>query len=112
MLENSNLLEGKVAKEVEVLISEYEDIKAKANDLEISKKKVLARIFELAEVGTNETGNIVFNVTVNKGRVSIPPKKLQEQAPELFGKISGLGLVSVGEDYKTVTGIKHKGARA
>ena len=112
MLENSNLLSGKVAKEVESLIAEYEDITAKAKDLETSKKAVLEKLFALTEKGINETSNIVFNIVENKGRVSIAPKKLQEQAPELYGQISGMGLVSIGEDYLTVRGIKHKGTRA
>lgn len=111
MLENSNLLEGKVAKEVDKLIAEYEDITAKTKDLETSKKQVLARLFELVEVGVNETSNVVFNIVNNSGRISIAPKKLQETAPELYGQISGLGLISIGEDYKTVRGIKHKGDR-
>ena len=111
MLENSNLLSGKTAKEVDTLIAEYEDITAKVKDLETTKAQVLARLFELAEVGVNETSNVVFNICENKGRISIAPKKLQEQAPELYGQISGLGLISVGNDYLTVRGIKHKGDR-
>ncbi len=112
MLENSNLLSGTVAKEVDKLIAEYEDISAKAKDLEISKKSVLEKLFALTEKGINETSNVVFNICENKGRVTIAPKKLQEQAPELYGQISGMGLVSVGEDYLTVRGIKHKGERS
>lgn len=112
MLENSNLLSGAAAKEVEKLIKDYEDIKVKVNDLETSKKAVLKRIFELAQVGTNETSRIVFNVTLNKGRISIPPKQLSEKAPDIYGFIMGKGLASIGEDYKTITGIKHKGKRA
>lgn len=112
MLENSNLLDGKVAREVEKLIAEYEDITAKVKDLETSKKAVLDRLFEITEKGVNETSKIVFNIVENKGRVSIAPKKLQEQAPEIYGMISGMGLVSIGEDYLTVRGIKHKGDRA
>lgn len=111
MLENSNLLSGSIAKEVDKLIAEYEDITAKVKDLKTSKRAVLERLFEITELGINETGNVVFNICENKGRVSIAPKKLQEQAPELYGVISGMGLVSVGEDYKTVRGIKHKGSR-
>ena len=111
MLENSNYLDGKVAKEVDALIAEYEDITAKAKDLETSKKQVLERLFELVKVGVNETNKVCFNIVENKGRVSIAPKKLQEQAPEIYGAITGMGLVSIGEDYLTVRGIKHKGDR-
>ena len=112
MLENSNLLEGTVAKRVNELIQEYQDITAKVKDLETSKKNVLAELFKLAEVGVNETNKFCFNIVENKGRVSIAPKKLQELAPELYGQISGMGLLSVGEDYLTVRGIKLKGDRA
>lgn len=111
MLENSNLLSGQTAKEADKLIREYEDISAKVKDLETSKKAVLSRLFEITEVGVNETSNVVFNIVNNSGRVSIAPKKLQELAPEIYGQISGLGLVSIGEDYLTVRGIKHKGDR-
>jgi hypothetical protein len=111
MLENSNLLTGTVAKEVDKLIAEYEDITAKAKDLETSKKAILKRLFELTQTGVNETNKVVFNIVNNKGRISIAPSKLQEQAPELYGVISGMGLVTIGEDYLTVRGIKHKGSR-
>ena len=111
MLENSNLLEGQTAKRVNELVAEYEDITAKVKDLETTKKAVLAELFELAEVGVNETAKYMFNIVENKGRISIAPKKLQEQAPELYGQISGMGLLSVGEDYLTVRGIKLKGDR-
>ena len=112
MLENSNLLSGTVAKEVEKLIAEYEDITAKTKDLETSKKAVLSRLFEITEKGVNETSKVVFNIVENQGRVSIAPKKLQETAPQIYAEISGMGLVSIGENYLTVRGIKHKGARA
>ena len=104
-------MSGSVAKEVDKLIREYEDITAKAKDLETSKKQVLARLFELAEIGVNETSNVVFNVINNKGRQNVSLKALNEQAPDLFGQISGLGLISQGDDYLTVRGIKHKGDR-
>ena len=111
MLENSNLIEGQDAKEVNELLAEYEDIKARANDLETSKKRVLTRLFELAKIGPNETNKYFFKKNDNKGRLNVSVKKLQEQAPDLFGQISDLGLVSVGENYLTITGIKLKGDR-
>ena len=111
MLENSNLIEGKDAKEVNELLKEYEDIKAKANDLETSKKAVLSRLFELAVVGVNETNKYTFKKNDNKGRVNISVKKMQEQDPDLFGLVSGAGFVSVGENYFTITSIKLKGDR-
>ena len=111
MLEHSNLIEGNNAKEVNKLLAEYQDITAKLADLDKSKKEVLTKLFELAELGTNETNKFIFNVVNNSGRKSISVKNLSEQAPDLFGKISGLGLVSIGEDYLTVRGIKLKGER-
>ena len=111
MLENSNLIEGQNAKEVNELLKEYEDIKAKASDLETSKKRVLARLFELSEIGVNETNKYVFKKNDNKGRVNISIKKFQEQAPDLFGQVSNLGLVSVGDNYFTITSVKLKGDR-
>lgn len=111
MLENSNLIEGKNAKELEKLLVEYQSITAQLADLDKSKKQVLERIFELAQVGTNETSKFVFNIVENAGRESLSLKSLKEQAPELFKKISGMGLVSIGNSYLTVRGIKLKGDR-
>ena len=53
----------------------------------------------------------MFKKNDNKGRVNISVKKFQEQAPDLFGQVSNLGLVSVGDNYFTITGIKLKGDR-
>lgn len=111
MLEHSNLIEGQKAREVNKLIAEYEDITAKLADLDKSKKEVLTKLFELAEVGTNETNKFIFNVVNNSGRATISVKNLSEQAPDLFGKVSALGLISVGENFKTVRSIKLKGDR-
>lgn len=59
MLEHSNLIEGQKAKEVNRLIAEYEDITAKLSDLDKSKKEVLAKLFELVEVGTKDRKSVV-----------------------------------------------------
>ena len=112
MLENSNLLEGSTAKRVNELIAEYEDIRTRANDLETSKKKVLAELFELAPVGVNETSKYSFNIVNNSGAVKISTKGVREKAPELYGQLVEMGFVSVGEDYLTVRGIKLKGKRS
>lgn len=111
MLENSNLLEGKTAKRVNELIKDYQDITTKLTDLEESKKKVLKELFELAPIGVNETNLFTFKVIEQAGRQSLSIKNLQETAPDLFGKVSALGLISVGEDFKTVRSIKLKGDR-
>lgn len=111
MLENSNLLEGKTAKRVNELIKDYQSITAKLTDLEESKKKVLKELFELAPIGVNETNLFTFKVIEQAGRQSLSIKNLQETAPDLFGKVSALGLISIGENFKTVRSIKLKGDR-
>ena len=111
MLENSNLIEGQQAKELDKLLTDYQAIVAQLNDLDTTKKNILKRIFELAKVGTNETSKFVFNVCLQAGRQSLSIKSLQESAPDLFGKVSALGLISVGENFKTVRSIKLKGDR-
>ena len=111
MLENSNLLEGKQAKRVNELLKEYQDITSKLTDLETSKKAVLKELFELVPVGVNETNLFTFKVLEQAGRQSLSIKSLQESAPDLFGKVSALGLISVGENFKTVRSIKLKGDR-
>lgn len=111
MLENSNLIDGASAKELNTLLQEYNDITTQLTDLETSKKKVLARIFELAPVGLNETNKYTFKILKQAGKQSISIKNLSEQAPDLYGKISGLGLISIGEDFKTLRSVKLKGDR-
>lgn len=112
MLENSNLLEGETAKRVNKLIKEYSDITTKLSDLETSKKNVLEELFNLTAIGVNETNTFTFNIVNNKGKRSIPVAEFEKQAPELFKKVSGLGLVNVGNEFKTVRGIKLKGERS
>lgn len=112
MLENSYLVEGKTAKEVDALLQEYTDIVTKLADLDESKKKVLERLFELSQEGKNETSKFVYSKSLVNGKQSISVKNLREQAPDLLGRISGLGLVSVGKDYYVIRGIKLKGERS
>ena len=52
-----------------------------------------------------------FKVLEQAGRQSLSLKSLQESAPDLFGKVSALGLISIGENFKTVRSIKLKGDR-
>ena len=111
MLENSNLLEGKTAKRVNELIKDYQSLTSKLSDLEESKKKVLKELFELAPIGVNETNLFTFKVIEQAGKQSLSLKSLQESAPDLFGKVSALGLISIGENFKTVRSIKLKGDR-
>ena len=111
MLENSNLIDGTQAKELNKLLTEYQGIIVKLADLDTTKKEVLKRIFELSQIGINETNKFVFNVVNNTGRESISLKSLREDYPDLFKKVSGAGLISIGENYKTVRGIKLKGDR-
>ena len=111
MLENSNLVQGVQGKEVDKLIAEYQDITLKLADLDKSKKEVLNRLFELAEVGVNETSKYAFNVVLNKGRETIGIKALKDKAPNLYNLIQEQKLVNIGEDYKTIRGIKLKGQR-
>ena len=111
MLENSNLIEGQTAKRVNHLLKEYQDITTNLSDLEETKKKVLKELFELAPIGVNETDKFTFKVLEQAGRQSLSLKSLQESAPDLFGKVSALGLISVGADFKTVRSIKLKGER-
>lgn len=111
MLENSNLIEGQNAKRVNKLLEEYQDITAKLTDLDTSKKAVLSELFDLTQVGVNETGKFTFKICEQAGNKTISVKNLQETAPDLFGKVSALGLVNVGKSFKTVRSIKLKGER-
>ena len=111
MLENSNLIEGKQAKELNKLLTDYQAVTAQLDDLDATKKNILKRIFELAPIGVNETNLFTFKVIEQAGRQSLSLKSLQESAPDIFGKVSALGLISVGENFKTVRSIKLKGDR-
>lgn len=109
MLQHSILLDGKEGKEVEKLLKEYQKTVTELTDLEKTKREILNKIFELSQEGTNETQNYVFTKSLVSGRKSISVKALQEQAEEIYRKISGLGLVSIGEDYYVIRGIRLKG---
>ena len=106
--ENSTRLDGQKAKEVEKLIKEYQDIKIQLQDLEALKKEVTARIFEIANIGINETNNLVFKVNENEGRETIPCSKVKENEPSIYNMLKEKNLVNKGESYKTITGIKVK----
>ena len=112
MLENSNLLEGSKAKRVNELLHEYQDVSAKIKDLETTKKNVLAELFELADVGINETGKFVFNIVKNDGSPRVQTKALREKAPILYEQIEQLGFITEGKGFLTVRGIKLKGDRS
>ncbi len=112
MLENSNLIDGKDGKRVNELIKDYQDITTKLSDLETSKKKVLEELFTLVTVGKNETTQFTFSIVNNSGRKTIPVAEFVKQSPELFKKVSALGLINVGSEFKTVRGIKLKGERS
>lgn len=108
MLDNSTRHEGETATKLNKLIRQYEDINIQLNDLETTKKEVLAEIFAIAQLGINETNCYVFNVCNNSGRVSIAPKKLFETAPDIYSQIEKLNLITTGKDYLTVRGIKKR----
>ena len=112
MLENSYLHEGLESKEIEKLLKEYQDLTVKLTDLDETKKSVLKRLYELSQVGVNETRNYVYSISLVNGRRTISVSELQKNAPELLKRISGLGFLSVGEDYKVIKGIKEKGDRS
>ena len=111
MLENSYLHESLEGKEIDRLLVEYQAVTAQLKDLEITKQAVLKRLFDLTQVGVNETSKHVFNIVEVAGKQSISAKDIQEQAPELFKRISGSGFLNVGNPYKVVRGIKQKGNR-
>ena len=111
MLENSNLIEGQNARRVNKLLEEYQDITAKLSDLDTSKKAVLSELFDLTQVGVNETGKFTFKICEQAGNKTISVKSLEETAPDLFGKVSALGLINIGKSFKTVRSIKLKGER-
>ena len=111
MLENSNLLEGQTAKRVNKLLVEYQDITTKLTDLEETKKRVLEELFNLSNVGVNETDKFTFKICEQSGKRSLSLNTLNEEAPNLYKQVSALGLIKVGADFKTVRSIKLKGER-
>lgn len=111
MLENSNLLEGKTAKRVNVLLREYQDITAKLTDLNKTKEKVLEELFTLTNVGTNETNVFTFNVIDNKGRQTISVSDVRNFGNNLFEDLNDKGLIKTGKNFLTIKSIKLKGDR-
>lgn len=112
VLENSKAIEGEKAKEVNKLLEEYQDITTRLSDLDASKKKVLARLYELSIVGVNETTKYSYKVLEQAGRQSISVKALKETEPEIFNTLESKGLVTQGESFKKISSIKLKGSRS
>ena len=111
MLENSNLIEGKTAKRVNVLLKEYQGITSQLTDLNKSKEKVLEELFNLTSVGTNETNMFTFNIIDNKGRQTISIADVKNFDNSLFEDLNNKGLVKTGQNFLTVKSIKLKGDR-
>lgn len=112
VLENSKAIEGEKAKEVNKLLEEYQDITTRLSDLDASKKKVLARLYELSIIGVNETTKYSYKVLEQAGRQSISVKALKETEPEIFNTLESKGLVTQGESFKKISSIKLKGSRS
>lgn len=109
MLENSNLIEGQQAKELNKLLTDYQAVVTQLNDLDTTKKNILKRIFELSEMGVNETNVFTFKVSLIKGRETLSLPYLKEHNEWLYGKVSNY--FNVGEPYRVVRSIKLKGKR-
>jgi hypothetical protein len=111
MLENSNLIESAKSKEVDKLLLEYQAITAQLSDLETTKKAVLKRLFELVEIGKNETEKHVFNIVQVQSRQTISLAEVKEKERYLYEELANANLIKYGTDYLTVRGIKEKGNR-
>lgn len=111
MLENSNLIESTTAKEVDKLLVEYQGVTAQLSDLETTKKAILKRLFELVEIGKNETSKHVFNIVQVAGRQTISLPEVKEKESYLYERLADAHLIEYGADYLTVRGIKEKGDR-
>lgn len=111
MMNLSNYVDGKDGKELSRLISEYEDISLKIKDLETEKKEVLAKIYNLSVIGTNETDKVVFNLFQMEGRESVSLAEIKKHDGYLYEKLDDGGYINYGEPYKVIRSIKHKGKR-
>ena len=109
MLENSNLLEGQTAKRVNTLLKDYQDVTTKLADLETTKKNILKELFELSQVGVNETNLFTFNVVHMKGRESISLADIKKHGSYLYESLNPYKNYSA--DYFIVRSIKLKGDR-
>lgn len=104
MLENSTLINGAQAKELDKLFAEYNDLAIKIKDLTTTRDSIVKRIKELcSESGVYETLDYVLTMAEVAGRVSVDSKVLKEKYPNIFEECS-----KVSNGYLQISSIKQK----
>ena len=109
MLENSKLVDGQDAKELNRACKEYNKVTSEIKDLETTKKKNAEVIKKYCNIGAvHETTEYIVTMAHVEGRVTISASEVEKKAPELFRQLLALDLVKVGDSYLQIKSIKHK----
>ena len=100
MLNNSILIDGKDAKELNKACKEYNEVSEAIKDLDKSKKQANEIIKGYCtDQGTFETTEYIIKMQAFEGNVTISAKEVQKKAPDLFVRLVELDLVKIGKGY-------------
>ena len=100
MLNNSILIDGKDAKELNKACQQYNEVNEQIKDLDKSKKQANEVIKGYCpEKGTFETTEYIIKMQAVEGNVTISAKEVESKAPDLFKQLVELDLVKIGKGY-------------
>lgn len=109
MLDNSILVDGKDAKELNKACQKYNEVSEQIKDLDKSKKQANEVIKGYCtEKGTFETTEYIIKMQAVEGNVTISAKEVEQKAPDLFKQLVELDLVKVGKGYLKLGSIVKK----
>ena len=109
MLDNSILIDGKDAKELNKACQQYNEVNEQIKDLDKSKKQANEVIKGFCtEKGTFETTEYIIKMQAVEGNVTISAKEVEQKAPDLFKQLIALDLVKVGKGYLKLGSIVKK----
>ena len=109
MLNNSVLVDGKDAKELNKACETYNEISEQIKDLDKSKKQANEIIKNYCtDKGTFETTSYIVKMQYVDGNVTISAREVEQKAPELFKQLLALDLVKIGNGYLKLGSIVKK----
>ena len=86
MLENSNYIEGTLARELDDLCKKYDKVKTDYAIIDEEFTKIKNRIKEICTAKTNETARFQINMKITSDGSMLDSKKVELEYPEVFQK--------------------------
>ena len=113
MLENSKLIDGQQAKELDKMCEQYNDASCIISDNEKLKKQAGSFIKSVCdEMDTvYETSNYVVTMGHTGERESVDLKTIKAEYPEMYAFMQEKGLIKVTENTLRLGSVKGKGKR-